>query len=90
MTGAISLAASCRNVKGGGLSNGAPNILMKPAKFNGHLNAKVGQVMHEFKQGMLHTGAKDGPIVRNKKQAIAIALSEVETMKKKKGKKKGR
>ena len=46
--------------------------------------------MHEFKQGMLHTGAKDGPIVRNKKQAIAIAFSEVEAMKKKKGKKKGR
>jgi hypothetical protein len=37
---------------------------------------KVGKVMHEFKAGKLHSGSKKGPVVRNKKQAIAIAMSE--------------
>jgi hypothetical protein len=30
--------------------------------------------MHEFKQGKLHSGS--GGIVKNRKQAIAIAISE--------------
>lgn len=37
--------------------------------------AKVGKVMREFKGGTLHSG-KGGPVVRNPKQALAIALSE--------------
>ena len=37
--------------------------------------AKVGRVMREFKKGKLHSGKK-GPVVKNPKQAIAIALSE--------------
>lgn len=37
---------------------------------------KVKKVMHEFKHGELHSGSKTGPVVKNKKQAIAIALSE--------------
>lgn len=37
---------------------------------------KVEKVMHEFKEGALHSGSKKGPEVKNKKQAIAIALSE--------------
>lgn len=37
---------------------------------------KVKKVMHEFKAGELHSGSKKGPLVKNKKQAIAIALSE--------------
>ena len=37
---------------------------------------KIGKVMHEFKQGDLHSGSKKGPQVKNPKQAIAIALSE--------------
>lgn len=32
--------------------------------------------MHAFKQGELHSGSKSGPKVTNRKQAIAIALSE--------------
>ena len=36
---------------------------------------KVGRVMREFKAGKLHSGKK-GPVVKNPKQAIAIALSE--------------
>jgi hypothetical protein len=37
--------------------------------------AKVGKVMGEYKEGALHSG-KGGPVVKDKKQAIAIALSE--------------
>lgn len=37
---------------------------------------KVEKVMHEFKEHKLHSGSKKGPEVKNKKQAIAIALSE--------------
>ena len=36
---------------------------------------KVGKVMHEFKAGGLHSG-KGGPVVKSRKQAIAIAMSE--------------
>lgn len=37
---------------------------------------KVSKVMHEFKEGELHSGSKHGPKVTNRKQAIAIAMSE--------------
>jgi hypothetical protein len=37
---------------------------------------KVEKVMHEMKEGKLHSGSKKGPIVTNPKQGIAIALSE--------------
>lgn len=37
---------------------------------------KVEKVMHEFKEGTLHSGSKSGPEVKGRKQAIAIALSE--------------
>ena len=32
--------------------------------------------MHKFKQGTLHSGSKKGPVVKNRKQAVAIMLSE--------------
>lgn len=37
---------------------------------------KIHKVMHEFKHDELHSGSKKGPIVKNRKQAVAIALSE--------------
>lgn len=37
---------------------------------------KVEKVLHEFKEGMLHSGSKKGPMVKSRKQAVAIALSE--------------
>lgn len=37
---------------------------------------KVEKVMHEYKEGTLHSGSKSGPKVRKRSQAIAIALSE--------------
>lgn len=43
---------------------------------------KVKKVMKEFKAGNLHSGSKKGKIVKNKKQAIAIALSEAGKSKK--------
>ncbi len=50
----------------------APSKKKKPSKGK----AKVEKVMHEFKEGKLHSGSKSGPEVENPKQAIAIALSE--------------
>ena len=45
--------------------------MKKPTK----MQAKVGKVMKEYKEGTLHSG-KDGKVVKNPKQAIAIAISE--------------
>lgn len=36
---------------------------------------KVSKVMKEFKAGGLHSG-KGGPVVKNPRQALAIALSQ--------------
>ncbi len=36
---------------------------------------KIKEVMHEFKEGELHSGKSDN-LVTDRKQAIAIALSE--------------
>jgi len=48
---------------------------------------KVKKVMKEYKTGTLHSG-KGGPVVKSRKQAIAIAMSEAK-MSKKKGKNNG-
>lgn len=48
--------------------------MQKPKSKKG--KSKIHKVMHEFKHGELHSGSKKGPQVRNRKQAIAIALSE--------------
>jgi hypothetical protein len=37
---------------------------------------KVEKVMHEFKHRQLHSGSKKGRVVKSRKQAVAIALSE--------------
>lgn len=36
----------------------------------------VRQELHKFKEGKLHSGSKKGPVVKSRKQAIAIAMSE--------------
>jgi len=40
------------------------------------MKKKVRKVMKEYKEGKLHSGSKQGPIVKSRKQAVAIAMSE--------------
>jgi hypothetical protein len=59
----------------------------KPSK----AQKKVAKVMREYGKGELHSGNKKGPVVKSRKQAIAIALSEAGmSMPKKKPTKKGK
>ena len=44
---------------------------------------KVGKVMKEYKEDTLHSGKK-GPVVKSRKQAVAIAMSEAGMSKPKK------
>lgn len=44
---------------------------------------KVTKVMKEYGKGMLHSGSKKGPVVKSRKQALAIGLSEARKAKKK-------
>ena len=37
---------------------------------------KASKIMAEYKAGTLHSGSSEGPVVHNRKQAIAILLSE--------------
>jgi hypothetical protein len=50
--------------------------------------AKIAKVMREFKAGTLNSGSSKGPVVKGKKQAVAIAMSQAKMSKKKMGKKK--
>lgn len=40
------------------------------------MDKKTHKVIHEFKEGKLHSGSKKGPEVKDRKQAIAIAMNE--------------
>jgi hypothetical protein len=51
------------------------------AKTKAGKQRKVAAVMREAKAGKLHSGSAKGPVVKNRKQAIAIALSEAKLSK---------
>jgi uncharacterized protein DUF6496 len=48
--------------------------------------AKAAQVFHEWGKGKLHSGSPKGPVVKNQKQAVAIALSEARKTSRARGK----
>ena len=50
--------------------------------------AKISKVMKEFKAGTLNSGSSTGPVVTNRRQAVAIAMSQAKMSKKRMGKKK--
>lgn len=58
------------------------------AKESPKAQKKIKKVMHEFKEGKLHSGSKKGPEVSSRKQAVAIAMSEARKKGMKVGKKK--
>lgn len=55
---------------------------MKKSMMKKKSKKKVEKVMHEYSEGKLHSASKEGPIVKNRKQAIAIGLSEARKGKK--------
>jgi hypothetical protein len=67
----------------GSATGSTPNIGGVPGRVMAKGGAaKVGKVMREFKAGELHSGSKSGPVVKSRKQAIAIGLSEARRGKK--------
>lgn len=46
-------------------------------KERGKKTGKMHKVMEEFETGKLHSGSKKGPVVKNRRQAIAIGISEM-------------
>lgn len=44
---------------------------------NPAMKAKMRKTMGEFKHGTLHGGSSTGPVVTNRKQAVAIGLNQV-------------
>ena len=49
---------------------------LKSGKSTPKAQSKMEKTMHEFKEGQLRSGSKSGPPVTNRKQAIAIGLSQ--------------
>ena len=52
----------------------------KSKKLTAQQQAKLEKVLHEYKMGELHSGSSTGPIVKSRKQALAIGLAEARSM----------
>jgi hypothetical protein len=48
----------------------------KKPKLKPSQRRKVRKTLHEFKTGSLRSGSKQGPKVKSRRQAVAIALSQ--------------
>lgn len=48
--------------------------------------ARVKSEMRKFKENKLHSSSKNGPLVKNRRQAIAISLNEAGLSRSKKNK----
>jgi hypothetical protein len=66
-----------------GVMPGGAADQMRPAVMKRGGMAKVNKVMGEFKAGELHSGSKSGPVVKSRKQAVAIGMSEARKASKK-------
>jgi len=64
------------------LRGGNSPFLKEKMKESKKQKSKIKKVMHEFKEGELHSGSKKGPVVKNPKQAVAIAMHEAKMPKK--------
>lgn len=47
-----------------------------PTRTKAQKRRVVHTEMHKFKHGQLHSGSRGGPVVKNRRQAVAIALHE--------------
>lgn len=72
---------NAKNLLGEGKAPPLPHARGSVNMAKGGAAGKVGKVMGEFKAGDLHSG-KNGPVVKSRKQAIAIGLSEARRAKK--------
>ena len=64
-----------------------PIVIRNTMPLKGSKKQKIAKELKKFKEGELHSGSAQGPVVTNPKQAIAISLSEAGLSKKKKKKK---
>lgn len=54
---------------------------MRSRKKETPAQAKMHKVMSEFKEGKLRSGSRAGPKVKDRKQAVAIGMSEADKTK---------
>lgn len=69
------------------LRNRRAKMPIGPTRTKAQKKNVVHTEMHKFKEGDLHSGSKQGPVVKDRKQAVAIAMNE--SGQSKKGKEKG-